>query len=186
MNRHRISPGKNDEPTLDFSRISRHRISRDTGFLGQTDTGFLRARMMNRHRISCSTPNFLLTPDFLLSTVCEGKKPRGHARKRLMQAAQGLRKCCSVMSLFHSPASSVTHIVSATVFVQFTFHPDHQRSQIEGSSRLMGTFAGAALASHSCSWGLASSCMRSSAPVTHERPALSKSTSSAAGARSCS
>src|SRR5271166_3452722 len=38
------------------------------------------------------------------------------------------------------------HIVSATVFVQFTFHPDHQRSQIEGSSRLMGTtFAWAAL-----------------------------------------
>src|SRR5271166_2679480 len=49
------------------------------------------------------------------------------------------------MSVFYSQASSVTHIVSATVFVQFTFHPDHQRSQIEGSSRLMGTFAWAAL-----------------------------------------
>src|SRR5208337_4284322 len=55
-------------------------------------------------------------------------------------------KCYSVMALFPSPASSVTHIVSATVFVQFTLHPDHQRSQIEGSSRLMGTFAWAPLA----------------------------------------
>src|SRR5208337_2483135 len=33
----------------------------------------------------------------------------------------------------------------APVFVQFTLHPDHQRSPIEGSSRLMGTFAWAAL-----------------------------------------
>ena len=38
----------------------------------------------------------------LISPVCEGKEPREHARKRLMQAAQGLSKCYSVMSLFPS------------------------------------------------------------------------------------
>jgi len=35
----------------------------------------------------------------LTSPVCEGKEPRGHACKRLIQAAKRLSKCYSVMSL---------------------------------------------------------------------------------------
>ena len=35
-------------------------------------------------------------------TVREGMEPEGHARKRLEQAALGLGKCYSVMSLFRS------------------------------------------------------------------------------------
>src|SRR5208283_940739 len=39
----------------------------------------------------------------LISSVRERKEPREHARKRLMQAAEGLSKCYSVMSLFAPP-----------------------------------------------------------------------------------
>ena len=42
----------------------------------------------------------------LISTVRAGKEPQGHASKRLMQAAQGLSKCYSVMS--HLPSSGLT------------------------------------------------------------------------------
>jgi len=42
----------------------------------------------------------------LISPVYEGNERREHARKRLEQAALGLRKCYSVMSLFPSPSTA--------------------------------------------------------------------------------